>query len=115
MPTTLAKSSFSPQSPRKINLVASSIRGKSVDRALVHLQFSPRRAASYLAKVLRQAIANAKSDPKQNNSNLIVSEAYATKGANNKKIRFAGRGRRRLYERPTSHIVIKLKDQSTKK
>ncbi|MGH8323185.1 MAG: large ribosomal subunit protein uL22, partial [Steroidobacteraceae bacterium] len=46
-------------SPRKLNLVAQTIRGKKVDQALNELTFSPKRVAKVVKKVLQSAIANA--------------------------------------------------------
>ena len=46
-------------SPRKLNLVAQTIRGKKAEAALSELTFSPKRIAKAVKKVLQSAIANA--------------------------------------------------------
>jgi len=46
-------------SPRKLNVVAGLIRGKSAETALAELTFSKRRIAGAVKKVLQAAIANA--------------------------------------------------------
>jgi large subunit ribosomal protein L22 len=46
-------------SPRKVRLVADQIRGLGINEALVQLQFSTKRAAALLDKVVRSALANA--------------------------------------------------------
>ena len=46
-------------SPRKLNLVAQIIRGKSAQSALAELTFSPRRVARDVKTVLQSAIAHA--------------------------------------------------------
>ena len=46
-------------SPQKLNLVAATIRGKKVEKALAELTFSPRRIAGSVKAGLESAIANA--------------------------------------------------------
>ena len=58
-------------SPRKLNLVAETIRGKTADSALAALTFSHRRIAHEVKKVLQAAIANA-----ENNHQLDVDRLY---------------------------------------
>ncbi len=48
------------QSPRKVRLVASAIRGKSVTEAKNRLSFITKRAVSPLHKLLNSAVSNAK-------------------------------------------------------
>ena len=47
-----------PTSPRKMRLVADQIRGKSIDRALSILKFSPKEASKKLEKLVLSAISN---------------------------------------------------------
>jgi large subunit ribosomal protein L22 len=54
-------------SPRKLNLVAQLIRGKSASAALAELTFTQQRIAQDVRKVLQAAIANA-----ENNHQLDV-------------------------------------------
>lgn len=49
------------QSPRKVRVVADTVRGKSVAQALTILSFVPKRAAAPLVKLVASAVANAKS------------------------------------------------------
>jgi large subunit ribosomal protein L22 len=62
-------------SPRKLNLVAQSIRGKKADQALNELTFSPKRVARDVKKVLQSAIANAENNHDLDVDDLVVSEA----------------------------------------
>ena len=64
---------------RKLNDVAAEIRGMKVQRALAHLQFSPRRIAKDVKKTLESAIANAENNHDLDINNLIVSEAWTGK------------------------------------
>ena len=42
--------------PRKVNLVAAEVRGKSIDEALAILKFTPKRGAKELENVLKSAV-----------------------------------------------------------
>ena len=66
-------------SPQKLNLVAQTIRGQKVDKALVSLQFSKRKAAEDVKKVLQSAIANAENNHGMDVDNLVVAEASVGK------------------------------------
>ena len=62
-------------SPRKLNLLAQAIRGKSVEAALSELDFSRRRIAADVKKVLQSAIANAENNHQLDVDRLVVDEA----------------------------------------
>ena len=80
-------------SPRKLNLVAQLIRGLPADRALTQLQFSPRRVAGEVKRVLESAIANAENNHNLDVDRLIVAEAYVGKSLVMKRFRARARGR----------------------
>lgn len=104
----IAKASHIPHSPRKVNLIAKAMVGKKAQEALNILEFTPKEAAGAVIKALRQAVANAHNNFKLASDGLYINEMFATKGRSWKKVRFAGRGRRRLYEKTTAHLTIKL-------
>ncbi|MBV8507091.1 MAG: 50S ribosomal protein L22, partial [Alphaproteobacteria bacterium] len=62
-------------SPRKLNLVAQTIRGKTASAALAELTFSRRRIARDVRKVLQAAIANAENNHQLDVDRLFVKEA----------------------------------------
>src|SRR3989338_6317915 len=104
----IPRPSHLPHSPRKVQLIAASLPGRKVTDALTSLKFNPKHAGAYVVKVIKQAVANAKNNFKLDQNTLVIKEIYATKGRTWKKVRFAGRGRRRMYEKTTSHLTIKL-------
>ena len=59
-------------SPRKLNLVAQSIRGLSASKAVAELSFSKKRIAKVALAVLQSAIANAENHHKRNITQLIA-------------------------------------------
>ena len=80
-------------SPQKLNLVAKMIRGMPVGRADSALQFSKRRIANDVRKVLLSAIANAENNHQLDVDQLVVKEAYVGKAMTLKRYRPRARGR----------------------
>ena len=80
-------------SPRKLNLVAESIRGKSASAALADLTFSKRRVAGDVKKVLQSAIANAENNHQLDVDRLYVAQAFVGKSIVMKRFRARARGR----------------------
>jgi len=80
-------------SPRKLNLVAASIRNMKVGAALVQLNFSKKRIAQDVYKCLRSAIANAENNNGLDIDNLVVSSATVGKALVMKRMQPKGRGR----------------------
>jgi large subunit ribosomal protein L22 len=93
-------------SPRKLNLVAQSIRGKSAEQALNELTFSPKRVAKDVKKVLQSAIANAENNHDLDVDELFVSEATVGKNLVLKRFHARARGRGARIEKPFSQVTI---------
>lgn len=95
------------QSPRKVRLVADTLRGKSVDNAIVTLSFIPKRSALPLQKLLASALANAKnlSLPIEN---LVVKEIKVDAGATLYRHRPRSKGMANPIRKRTSHVSIIL-------
>lgn len=101
-------------SPRKLNLVAQSIRGKKVEVALQELSFSPKRIAKAVKKVLQSAIANAENNHDLDVDDLVVSEASVGKNLVMKRFHARARGRGVRVERPFSQITITVEEKREK-
>lgn len=97
--------------PRKVNLVAAEVRGKSVDEALAILKFTPKRGAKELEKVLNSAVANAENNLDLDRDNLYVSKAYANEGPTLKRWRPRSQGRAYSILKRTSHIGIEVSER----
>jgi large subunit ribosomal protein L22 len=102
-------------SPRKLNLVAQSIRGKSAEKALNELTFSPRRIAGAVKKVLQSAIANAENNHDLDVDELIVTEASVGKNLTMKRFMARARGRGASIVKPFSQITIVVSEKSEEK
>ena len=99
-------------SPRKLNLVAQSIRGLSVQRALNELEFSHKRIAQDVRKALYSAISNAENTHNLDIDSLVVSEAYVGKNLVMKRFSARARGRAARIEKPFSEITIVVREVS---
>jgi large subunit ribosomal protein L22 len=98
-------------SPRKLNLVAQSIRGKRAEAALAELTFSPKRVAHEVKKVLQSAIANAENNHDLNVDDLVVTEASVGKNMVLKRFHARARGRGARIEKPFSQITIMVEEK----
>jgi large subunit ribosomal protein L22 len=97
-------------SARKLNLVAQSIRGLKVQRALNELQFSHRRIAKDVRKALNSAISNAENNHSLDIDALIVAEAFVGKNLVMKRFSARARGRASRIEKPFSEITIVVRE-----
>jgi large subunit ribosomal protein L22 len=97
-------------SPRKLNLVAQSIRGLPVQRALNELEFSRKRIALDVRKALYSAVSNAENNHNLDIDNLVVAEAYVGKNLVMKRFAARARGRASRIEKPFSEITIVVRE-----
>jgi large subunit ribosomal protein L22 len=98
-------------SPRKLNLVAQSIRGQRAETALATLNFSPKRIARDVKKVLQSAIANAENNHDLDVDDLVVTEAYVGKNLILSRFHARARGRGAAIEKPFSQITIIVEEK----
>jgi len=98
-------------SPRKVRLVIDLVRGKKVDEALAILEFTPKRAAKVVKKLIKSAVANAEQNPDVDVDNLYIKRIYADHGPILKRIRPRAVGRAPMIRKRTSHITIILKEE----
>ena len=95
-------------SSKKVNVVAGLVRGKSVDEALNVLQFTPKKAARVLFKVVQSAFSNAVNNDKQEKEALYVKHIVVNKGPVYKRYLPSTRGRALPIQKPTAHISVVL-------
>ncbi len=98
-------------SPRKLNLVARTIRGKSASDALAELTFSPRRIAREVKKVLESAVANAENNHQLDVDRLYVKEATVGKTLVFKRYRARARGRVGRIRKPVSNLTVIVRER----
>jgi len=99
------------QSPYKVRRVLDLVRGLPVDEARSVLEFTNRRSADTIKKVLNSAVANAEHNYALDADELFVAEAYADEGPTLKRWRPRARGRATRINKRTSHITIVVADE----
>ncbi len=97
-------------SGQKLNLVAASIRGMKVEKALIALKFNRRKAARDVRKVLQSAIANAENNHSLDVDQLVISEASVGKALVMKRFRPRARGRGAQILKPFSRLRIVVRE-----
>ena len=111
--TAIAKANDVPSSPRKMRLVADTVRGVEVNHALDLLKFSKKAPSKVLETLLRSAIANweAKNQDKTkelDNGNVIVKTIMVDEGRTLKRIRPCPQGRAGRIRKRSNHVTIIL-------
>lgn len=111
--TAIAKANDVPSSPRKMRLVADTVRGVEVNHALDLLKFSKKAPSKVLETLLRSAIANweAKNQDKAkelDNGNVIVKTIMVDEGRTLKRIRPRPKGRAGRIRKRSNHVTIIL-------
>ena len=111
-----AKLNNCPTSPRKMRLVADTVRGKKVDTALTILKFSQKEASNKLEKLLMSAISNwqAKNeDADVEQANLFVKEIRVDSAGMLKRLRPAPQGRAHRIRKRSNHVTLILGSQNS--
>ena len=111
--TAIAKVKDVPSSPRKMRLVADTVRCVEVNHALDLLKFSKKAPSKVLETLLRSAIANweAKNQDKTkelDNGNVIVKTIMVDEGRTLKRIRPCPQGRAGRIRKRSNHVTIIL-------
>ena len=97
-------------SAQKVRLVADQVRGMPVGDALTLLEFSTKKAAHLVRKVLNSAIANAENNNGADVDELCVSTIFVNEGMTMKRMRARAKGRGdRIFKR-TCHITVGVAD-----
>jgi len=98
-------------SAQKARLVADQVRGRRVAAALDILNFSTKKGAGLVRKVLESAIANAENNEGADIDELKVSEIFVNEGMTMKRIKPRAKGRAdRIFKR-SSHITVTVTDE----
>ena len=98
-------------SAQKARLVADQIHGKSAESALELLQFSGRKGADIIKKVLESAIANAEHNEGADVDELKVSTIFVDEGMTMKRIRPRAKGRADRILKRSCHITVKVSEK----
>lgn len=94
--------------PRKVRLVADIVRGKSFEQAQAILNFTIKKAAQPILKLLMSAAANAKNNFQLDPANLYISKITVDEGSKLKRWMPRARGSAFEIQKKTSHINLFL-------
>jgi large subunit ribosomal protein L22 len=83
-----------------------------VQKAIDEMQFSRKRAANDVRKLLKSAVANAENNHDLDIDSLVVAEAHVGKNLVMKRIRARARGRAARIMKPFSQLTVVLRDTS---
>ena len=100
-------------SPQKLNLVAESIRGLSVNKAVEQLTFSKKRVASEVKKLVLSAVSNAEHNYKLDVDKLFIKEAYVGRALVMKRFHARARGRGAGILKPFSNMTVVVEERLT--
>ncbi len=92
--------------PRKARVIADMIRGRNVEEAISLLEFTPKRSAHILRKLLDSAIANAEDIEDVEVNRLFVKRITVDQGPTLKRYRPRAQGRAFRINKKTSHISL---------
>ena len=95
-------------SPRKLRLVADSVRPLTVAHALSQLRVMDKRAAYHLLKTMNSCVANAITNAKAKQEDLVIKQIMIDEGPSFKRFQPVARGMAHSYKKRTSHITVVL-------
>lgn len=99
--------------PKKLNLIADLIRQKDAVEAMEILDFLPKKGAKILNKVVSSAVANAKTNFKQDEASLYIKEVVVSKGTSFKRWIPGSRGRANPRVKRNAHVTVTVAVKET--
>lgn len=96
------------QAPRKVSIVATLVRNRTVADALVILEHVPRRAAEPVKKAIESAKANAITNHGLDGKTLVISTLSVTAGTRLRRFKPASRGRALPFEKKSANILVEV-------
>ena len=97
--------------PRKVRLVAMTLKGMDAFAAKNQLDYLAKRSSAHLSKLIDSAIANAHNNLGLVKDNLFIKEIIVNEGKKLKRFRPKGFGMASPIEKKTSHIKIILEEK----
>jgi large subunit ribosomal protein L22 len=101
-------------SPRKMRLVTNLVKDMRVNDALTQLQFTNKKAAQMVTKLLQSAAANAENNFSLNRDSLFIKEITCDMGSVMKRSFPRARGSAFMIKRKLSHVNVILEERAVK-
>ncbi|VAY02378.1 50S ribosomal protein L22 [Arsenophonus endosymbiont of Aleurodicus dispersus] len=108
---TIAIHRYARSSAQKVRLVIDLIRGKKVSQAIEILNYTNKKAACLVKKVLESAIANAEHNDGADIDDLKITRILVNEGPTRKCIMPRAKGRADRILKRTSHITVVVSDR----
>ena len=105
-----AKLNNAPLSAQKGRLIADMVRQMSVSNAMNGLQFTPKKGAVMMLKLLESAVANAENNFGADIDDLKVGVVFVDEARSLKRMRARAKGRGNRITKRTCHITLKVSD-----
>ncbi|XP_074289687.1 uncharacterized protein LOC141614896 [Silene latifolia] len=100
------------QSAKKVNLVATLVRGMRVEDALLQLQVTVKRASKTVYQVIHSARANAVHNHGLDSDRLMVAEAYVGKGFCKKRLSYHAKMRHGIMVKPECRLTVVVREST---
>ncbi len=97
-----------PVTPRKLQLMANAVKHLKPVEAVTLLEAYNKKSAHYLAKTIKQAIANATNNHKVSADSLRIQQILMGRGLSLKRFLAGARGRAKTFEKTRSHLTVLL-------
>jgi large subunit ribosomal protein L22 len=112
-----ATQKYTRQTPRKVRLVANTVRKMPLEKALQQLAVIEKKATMVVTKTVQQAIANATHNHGYQLSDLSLDNILITEGPRYRRFRSVSRGRAHGIIKRTCHVtvILKTKDEASVK
>jgi large subunit ribosomal protein L22 len=101
-------------SPRKMRLVTNLVKSMPVEEALVQLQFTNKKAAGMLVKLLKSAVANAEHNFSIKPEDLYIKTLTCDMGQTMKRSFPRARGSAFIIRRKLAHVNVVLEERISK-
>ncbi|KKW46879.1 MAG: 50S ribosomal protein L22 [Candidatus Liptonbacteria bacterium RIFCSPLOWO2_01_FULL_56_20] len=106
----IARLQYAKIAPRKARLIANVLRGLTASEAEAQLLHQRQRAAKLILKLLRSAVANAKSGKRLDPDRLIIGRIQVDQGPMLKRSLPRARGMATPIQKKTSHLTLVLEE-----
>ncbi len=100
--------------PRKMRLVTNLVKDMNVNSALTQLQFTNKKGAKMLTKLLQSAAANAENNFSLNRDNMFIKTITTDMGTVMKRSFPRARGSAFVIRRKLSHVNVILEEREVK-
>ena len=101
-------------SAQKARLVADQVRGLPVDKAVDQLNFSNKKGAGIIKKLLESAIANAENNEGLDIDELMLSTIYVDEAPSFKRFMARAKGRANHIVKRNCHITVVVAPKQVK-